>query len=103
MFEQRGADCQPRFFRVGFWAPNANFQLLFRGDGRHFFRKARILTRVDIEPTHHRKDGRLVVIVHLDLRDVRTAAGHIMDDRIGKPDVVRTDGCYNYFHGEFGD
>ena len=43
-----------------------------------------------------------VVVVHLDLGDVGAQPGHVMDDRVGQPAVVGSDGGDDDLHGQVG-
>ena len=55
-------------------------------------RKRRQPVGGQLDPQQHGEDAFFVVIVHLDLGDVRALAGHVMNDRIGQAAVVGADG-----------
>ncbi len=100
MFEQCCADGDPRPCRIEIWAPNPDLEFFVVRDRGHFFNKSLVLAGLDIQSTHHGKHSCLVVIIHLDLGDVGSAACHIMDDRIGKPDVIGANCSDDNFHGD---
>ncbi len=53
-----------------------------------------------LDPQQHGEQALLVVIVHLDLGDVRPLPRHVMNDRVGQAAIVGSDGGDGDLHGE---
>jgi hypothetical protein len=52
----------------------------------------------ELNAAHHGEHGLLVMVVHLNLGDIRPETGDVVNDGIGQPTVVGTDGGDNDLH-----
>ena len=87
-FKTRHTDSQVGTRRTFIWTPNSNLQPLLIGNFCHRYLDGCQLIRVNVNTTHHRKQSRFVMIIHLNFSDVRTARRDVVNDWVGQAHVV---------------
>jgi len=93
-----GADGQPRSTRAFFGRPDTHRQVLQTADFGERFAELRQVVGWQMDPQQHGEQRQLVVIVHLDLGDVRPLTRYMVNDGIGESHVVGAHGRNHDMH-----